>query len=102
MRLFAEHISKVLNNHKKTDDNFITDIIFREVMAELDKIPMWAKFIIDVSKLTNDKSPGISNVHPKYFKTISEANLLHHFNFIVEFWEDRQDYMELGGPDRIM
>ena len=47
-----------------------------------------------VAKLTNNKAPGLNNVPPNVFKTMSETNLLHHFNFILEFWEDRLDYLE--------
>ena len=47
-----------------------------------------------VAKLTNDKAPGLNNVPPNAFKTMSETNLLHHFNFILGFWEDRLDYVE--------
>ena len=62
-------------------------------MAELDKVPMWAEFMIAVAELTNDKAPGLNNVRPNDFKTIYEANLLHHFNFLVKFWEDRLRYV---------
>ena len=41
VRVFAEQFSKVLNNHKKTDDNFINNILLRKVMTELDKVPTW-------------------------------------------------------------
>ena len=47
-----------------------------------------------VAELTNEKAPGLNNVTPDAFKTISETNLLHHFIFILEFWEDRLDYVE--------
>ena len=48
----------------------------------------------DVVDLTNDKAPGLNNVPPNAFKAMDEDSLLHHFNFIVEFWEDRMDYVE--------
>ena len=56
-------------------------------MLELDKVPTWAEFMIAVTELTNDKAPGLNNVPPNAFKAMDEANLRHHFNFIVEFWE---------------
>ena len=37
VRVFAENFSKVLNNHKKTDDNVINNILLRKVMTELYK-----------------------------------------------------------------
>ena len=39
-----------------------------------------------VAKLTNKKTQGINDVSPNDFKKMSETNLLHHFNFILEFW----------------
>ena len=44
--------------------------------------------------MTNDKSPGLNGVPPNSFKSISEENLRHHFNFITKFWEDKVDFEE--------
>ena len=41
VRVFVEHFSKVLNNHRKTDKNVINDILLRKFMTELDKFPTW-------------------------------------------------------------
>ena len=48
-----------------------------------------------VAELTNNKAPGLNNAPPNVFKKMSETNLLYHFNFILKFWEDRLDYLEL-------
>ena len=47
-----------------------------------------------VVELTNYRAPGLYNVPPNAFKAMDKDSLLHHFNFIVEFWEDRMDYVE--------
>ena len=47
-----------------------------------------------VAELRNDNAPGLNNVPPNDFKKISGTNLLHHFNFILEFWGDRLNYVE--------
>ena len=44
--------------------------------------------------LTNYKAPGLSGVPPNAFKAISPENLKVHFNFILEFWNDRMDFEE--------
>ena len=49
-----------------------------------------------VAEITNDKAPGLNKVPPNAFKKISETNIIHHFNFILEFWEDILDYVELN------
>ena len=33
VRVFAEYFSKVLNNHKNTDNNFIINVLFHEFMT---------------------------------------------------------------------
>ena len=38
--LFANHLKKVLNNHKPTDTTVINEIHLQEVMEELDDPPL--------------------------------------------------------------
>ena len=47
-----------------------------------------------VVKLTNDKAPGLNGVPPNAFKVMKAEKLLHLFDFILEFWEDRLDFLE--------
>ena len=61
-------------------------------MEELDDSPLWTENICAIQELTNDKSPGLNGVPPNEFKSMSEENLRHHFNFITEFWEDIFDF----------
>ena len=89
--VFADHFKKVLNNHKTTDTTVIN---LREVMGELDDPPLWTEYILAIQELTHDKSPGLNVVPPNAFKSMSEENLRHHFNFIIEFWEDKVDFEE--------
>ena len=56
--------------------------------------PLWTEYICAIQELTNDKSPGLNGVPPNAFKSMSEENLRHHFNFITEFWEDKVDFEE--------
>ena len=44
--------------------------------------------------MTNDKSPGLNGVPPNAFKSMSEENLHHHFDFITEFWEEKVNFEE--------
>ena len=81
--VFANHFKKVLNNHKPTDTIVINDIHLREVMGELDVLPLWTEFIGDIQELTNYKSPGLKGVPPNAFKSMSEENLRHHFDFVT-------------------
>ena len=63
-------------------------------MVELDDPPLWTEYISVIQELTNDKSPSLNGVPPNAFKSMSEENLRHHFNFITEFWEDKFDFEE--------
>ena len=92
--VFANHSKKVLNNHKPTDTTVINEIDFWDVMEELDDPPLWTEYICAILELTNDKSPGLNSVPKNAFKSVSEENLRHHFNFITEFWEDKVNFGE--------
>ena len=92
--VFENHFKKVLNNHKTKDKTVINEINLREVMGELDAPPLWTEYIRAIQELTNDKSPGLNGVPPNAFKSMSEENLRHHFNFITKFWEDKVDFEE--------
>ena len=77
-----------------TDTTVITEINLWEVMGELDDPPLWADYISAIQELTKEKSPGINVVPPNAFKSMSEENLRHHFNFITKFWEDKVNFEE--------
>ena len=60
----------------------------------LDLLMYLHEFNISVTELTNDKSPGLNNVPPNAFKAMTQENLIHFFELIIEFWEDRLDFTE--------
>ena len=92
--VFANHSKKVLNNYKPTDTTVLNEIDLRDVMEELDDPPLWTEYICAILELTNEKSPGLNSVPPNAFKSMSEENLRHHFNFITDFWEDKVKFEE--------
>ena len=94
VRVLSAHFGKVLKYLKYKDDSVIEEIIAREVSIEFESTPEWVEFIIAVVELTNDKSPGPNNAPPNAFKAMTAETLLHLFDFIVEFWEDRLDSVE--------
>ena len=63
-------------------------------MNELDVTPSWKEFTEAVKYLTNVKAPGLNEVPTNAFKAMSPENLKVHFNFILEFWNDRMDFEE--------
>ena len=54
VRVFAEHFSNILNNHKNTDDSVINNILLHKFITELDKVPTWDDFMNDIAELKND------------------------------------------------
>ena len=70
----------------------INDIHLREVMGEINVTPSWKEFIGAIQELNNYKAPGLNEVPPNAFKSMSEENLCHHFDFITEFWEEKVDF----------
>ena len=63
-------------------------------MEELDDPPLWKEYICAIQELTNKKSPSLNGVPLNAFKSTSEENLRHNFNFITDFWEDKVDFEE--------
>ena len=63
-------------------------------MYELDIHPLCTEFIIAIQELTNEKAPGLNGIPLNAFKSMSEENLRHHFDFITEFWEDKVYFKE--------
>ena len=55
---------------------------------------MWTEFICAVQELTNEKSPGLNGAPPDAFKSMSEENMCHQFDFITEFWKEKVDFEE--------
>ena len=92
--VFTNNFKKVLNNNKMTETTLLNEINLREVIGELDDPPLWTDYICAIKEPTNDKSPGLNGVPPNAFKSMSEENLRHHFNFITKFWEDKVDFEE--------
>ena len=92
--VFANHLKKVLNNHKPKEKTVINDIYLREVTEEFDDPPLWKEFIFATQELTNEKFPGLNGVPPNAVKSMSEENMCNHFNFITGFWEEKVDFEE--------
>ena len=47
-----------------------------------------------MEELANDKAPGLNSVPPNVFKAMTAENLIHLFDFILELWEGRLDFVE--------
>ena len=85
--VFANHFNKILNNHKPKDTT-----VKKRSWKNLTTPPLWTEYICAIQEFTHDTSPGINGVPPNAFKSMSEENLRHHFNFITEFWEGKVNF----------
>ena len=63
-------------------------------MGEIYVPLLWTDFINAIQELTNNKTPGLNGVPQNSFKSMSEENLRHNFDFITEFWEDKVNFEE--------
>ena len=63
-------------------------------MDELNEPITWAQLKTAISKLANDKAPGLNKVPPNEFKTLSNKNLTHLLTFLNQYWVGEADFTE--------
>ena len=93
--IWYEGYEFILRFSQKSRENhfaIIFTIILRRIGLGL--YPLWKEYICAIQESTNDKSPGLNGVSLNAFKSMSEENLRHHFNFITDLWEDKVDFEE--------
>ena len=88
------HFTEVFNTIHPTDPDATQYIKQRETMEELDIPPTWNEFKQAVTKLKNDKKPGMNGVMPDAFKALDNKNLSILFNFMIKFWAGEADFEE--------
>ena len=92
--VLGPHFEKVFNNHRTIEWNVIDKIKQRQTMHELNEPISWAKLKTAISKLANDKAPGLNKVPPNAFKSLSNANIAHLLTFFNQYWEGESDFSE--------
>ena len=83
-----------MNDMKPTNESVINENQLKDALTELDLPTDWEELLITVTEITNDKATGLNNAPPNAFKAMTPENLLHLFDFTIEFWEDRLDFTE--------
>ena len=90
--LFGPHFHRVFNNHRPIDWTVLDKIKQREVMDELDQPISWDEINKSITKLANDKSPGLNGVPPIAFKALDDANLSWLLIFYNQVWSIQSDF----------
>ena len=75
--VLGPHFEKVFNKHCPIECNVIDKIKQSQTMYELNEPITWAEIKTAIAKLANYKAPGLNNVPPNAFKSLSNSNLAH-------------------------
>ena len=94
MSVFHPHFKKLYNNNRPVYANAADFIAQREIMPSLANDFTWKEFLVVITDLKNDKSPGLNGVPPNAFKCMDDKNLKIVFKFICDFWDAKADYIE--------
>ena len=63
-------------------------------MIELDSEITWEELQQAIAKLKNGKSPGLNDVPPGAFKSLTKKNLATLLDHLNSFWNDKADFKE--------
>ena len=89
--VFVPHFHRLFNNHISVDWSVLDKSNQREVMEELDQTISWDEINKSITKLVNNKSPGVNGVPPNSFKKLDNANLSWLLIFYNKFWNSQAD-----------
>ena len=92
--VFSPHLQKVHNKHRPIDWEAVNEIRQRTTMSELDNDITMEELRKAISKLSNDKAPGLNGVPPNAFKCMDHKTTIHLFGFIKNYWQGHAEYQE--------
>ena len=70
------HLEKVYRNHQPVDWSAPQGLLQQTSMLELNTLISWEEVKQAVTKLSNEKTPGLNDVTPNAFKALDNQNLL--------------------------
>jgi len=92
--VFVSHLEDVLNNNGNVDWNVLENLKQRRVMKELDNQTEWCELKKAITKLKNNKVPGLNGAPPIAFKSMDEGYLWTLFKHVNSFWDEKIDLYE--------
>ena len=92
--ILGSHFKRVYINHRNIDWTVLDDILQCMTMVELDTKITWEELKKAVTKLANGKYPGLYEVPPDSFKTLSEKKSSFPLDFLNAFWNEETNFDE--------
>ena len=84
--------TKVYNNKRERFADAAKFIRQRDESTELDSHIRMKEFTRAISKLKNNKAPGVTGVPAEAFKCLDGKNIKQVCLFVVDFWDGNADY----------
>ena len=82
------HFEKFYTNHQHVAWDARIDILQRSEMIELDSDITWEELQQATAKLKNGKAPGLNDVPPDAFNSLTKKNLATLLEHLNSFWHD--------------
>ena len=92
--VMGPHFEKVYTNHRHVAWDALIAILQRSEMIKLDSEIIWEELQQAISKLKNDKAPGLNEVPLDAFKLLTKKNLDTLLEYLNLFWHDEVDFEE--------
>jgi hypothetical protein len=92
VEVFGPHFHNVFNNHRSTDHTVLEHVPQQRTMWELNDPITWEEFRCAVKKLKNGKAAGLICVPAEAFKAMCNANLLHIYKHVNDFFVGTADH----------
>ena len=73
--VMGPHISKLYLNHQPVTWEVANDIEQWDTVPDIDHYIMWEDIKLAITKLANEKSPGLNDVPTDVFKALSNRNI---------------------------
>ena len=86
------HFEKVYTNHQQVAWDARIAIPQRSEMIELDSEITWEELQQAIAKLKNGKAPGLNDVPPDAFKSLTKNNLTNLLEHLNSFWHDEVNF----------
>ena len=91
VEVFRPHFHNVFNNHRSTDHT-LEHVPQQRTMWELNDPITWEEFRRAVKKIKNGKAAGLTCVPAEAFKAMCNANLLHIYKHVNDFFVSTADH----------
>ena len=92
--LMVPHFGKVYTNHQKVAWDALIATPQGSEMIELDSEISWEELQQAIAKLKKGKAPGLNNVPPDAFKSLTKNNLATLLEHLNSFWNNEVNFEE--------